>query len=159
MSLPPGLRHIVAQTRLYTDAQTYVIVRLPVSQVPEVAMLVKQLYTPLVSLTWDKDELSLILPVQTWESWRPGFEIISESPEYRLITFDLPLELGLVGYLALLAATVAEAGVSIYAVSAFSRDHFFVPAEDFERAWEALRQLIRTCQAEEAAELPAETLG
>lgn len=153
MSLPPGLRHVVAQTRLFTDAQNYVIVRLPLTQVPEAAMLIKQLHSPLVCLTWDKDELSLILPVQTWESWRPGFEIIGESPEYRLITFDLPLDLGLVGYLALMAGAVAEAGVSIYPVSAFSRDHFFVPAEDFERAWEALRRLIRTCQAEEAAEL------
>ncbi len=153
MSLPPGLRHVVAQTRLFTDAQNYVIVRLPLTQVPEAAMLIKQLHSPLVCLTWDKDELSLILPVQTWESWRPGFEIIGESPEYRLITFDLPLDLGLVGYLALMAGAVAEVGVSIYPVSAFSRDHFFVPAEDFERAWEALRRLIRTCQAEEAAEL------
>lgn len=151
MSLPPGLRHVVAQTRLFTDARNYVIVRLPLTQISEAVMLVKQLHSPLVSLTWDKDELSLILPAETWESYRPGFEILNESPEYRLITFDLPLDLGLVGYLALMAATVAEAGVSIYPVSAFSRDHLFVPSEDFERAWEALRQLIRTCQAEEAA--------
>ena len=152
MSLPPGLRHVVAQTRLFTDARTYVIIRLPLTQLPEVVMLIKQLRAPLVSLTWDKDELSLVLPAETWKAWRPSFETLNESPEYRLITFDLPLDLGLVGYLALLAATVAEAGVSIYALSAFSRDHLLVPAEDFERAWEALRQLIRTCQAEEAAE-------
>ncbi len=152
MSLPPGLRHVVAQTHLFTDAQTYVIIRLPLTQIAEAALLVKQLRSPLVSLTWDKDELSLILPAEAWGSWRPSFETLSESPEYRLITFDLPLDLGLVGYLALMAAAVAEAGVSIYPVSGFSRDHFFVPAEDFERAWEALRQLIRTCQAEEAAE-------
>lgn len=153
MSLPPGLRHVVAETRLFTDAQIYVIIGLPLTQVAEAAMLVKQLGSPLVSLTWDKDELSLILPAQAWEQLRPGFEILSESPEYRLVTFDLPLDLGLVGYLALMAAAVAEVGVSIYPVSAFSRDHFFVPAEDFERAWEALRRLIRTCQAEEAADL------
>ena len=152
MSLPPGLRHVVAQTRLFTDARTYVIIRLPLTQLTEVVMLIRQLRAPLVSLTWDKDELSLVLPAETWEAWRPSFETLNESPEYRLITFDLPLDLGLVGYLALLAATVAEAGVSIYALSAFSRDHLLVPAEDFERAWEALRQLIRTCQAEEAAE-------
>lgn len=152
MALPPGLRHIVAQTRLFTDARNYIIVRLPFTQVLEAAALLKQLHSPLISLTWDKDELSLVLPAEAWESFRPGFEFLSESPEYRLITFDLPLDLGLVGYLALMAAIVAEAGVSIYTVSAFSRDHFFVPAEDFERAWEALRQLIRGCQAEEAAE-------
>jgi len=152
MSLPPGLRHVVAQTRLFTDARNYIIVRLPLTQITEAALLVRQLHSPLVSLTWDKDELSLILPAEAWESCRPGFEILNESPEYRLITFDLPLDLGLVGYLALMAATVAEAGVSIYPVSAFSRDHFFVPAEDFERAWEALRRCIRTCQTEEAAD-------
>lgn len=32
MSLPPGLRHVVAQTRLFTDARTYVIIRLPLTR-------------------------------------------------------------------------------------------------------------------------------
>lgn len=152
MALPPGLRHVVAQTRLFTDAQNYIIVRLPGNQISEAAVLLKQVHSPLISLTWDKDEVSLVLPAEVWESLRPGFKILNESPEYRLITFDLPLDLGLVGYLALMVAAVAEAGVSVYPVSAFSRDHLLVPTEDFEPAWEALRHLIRSCQAEEATE-------
>jgi hypothetical protein len=63
------------------------------------------------------------------------------------------VDLELVGYLATLASAVAEVGVSIFSVSMFSRDHFFVPAEDFERAWAALRDLIRECQENEAADV------
>jgi len=152
MSLPPGLRHTIAETRLFTDGRSYVILRLPIGEYQESLRLEAQLDNPFVSLVRDKDEVTLVLPQEEWEARRPALEVLEESPDYHLITFDLPVDLGLVGYLASLVGVVAEAGVSIFPVSAFSRDHIFVPAEDFERAWDALRALIRSCQEEEAAE-------
>jgi hypothetical protein len=152
MKLPPGLQHVIAETRLFTDTQSYIILRLPLSQRAEAANLVAKLTQPFVSLTRDKDEVTLVLPEEVWESQRPTLEVKEESISYRLITFDLPLGQGLVGYLAILSTALAEVGVSIFALSAFSRDHFFVPADDFEVTWETLRNLIRSCQIQEAAE-------
>ncbi|MGC9400604.1 MAG: ACT domain-containing protein [Anaerolineae bacterium] len=153
MRLPPGLRHVLAETKLYTDARDYVILRLPIEETAAATEMVKDLDSPFVGMTRDKDELTLVLSREEWEGQSPLVEVFEESPDYRLITFDIPLELGLVGYLATLVSALAEAGVSVFSLSAFSRDHVFVPAEDFEQAWEALRALIRTCQAEEAAEV------
>ncbi|MGC9357960.1 MAG: ACT domain-containing protein [Anaerolineae bacterium] len=150
MKYPPGLRHVIAETRLFTDAQSYVIAKLPAHQSEEVIHILTDLDNPLITLVWDKDEVTLVLPQEVWEARRPMLDVEEESPSYRLITFDLPLDLGLVGYLAILATTVAEAGVSIFSISAYSRDHFLVPEDDFDRAWDALRALIRSCQVDEA---------
>ena len=149
MDLPPGLVHIVAQTRLFTDARDYVILRIAPDQAGAAEALFSRLDESFSALVRDKDEVTLVLPVDVWEKSQPLLDVLDESSNYRLITFDLPLELGLIGYLATLVSTVADGGVSIFSVSAFSRDHIFVPEEDFERAWDALRALIRSCQAQE----------
>ncbi len=158
MDLPPGLLHILAQTRLFTDAQTYVILSIPRSQATQAARVMMEVDGAFSSLIRDKDELTLILPRGRWEDFRPLLEISGESPDYQLITFDTPLDLGLVGYLATVTSALAELGISIFSISAFSRDHILVPAEDFDRAWEGLRALIRACKDQEAVEISARSV-
>ncbi|MBN2393480.1 MAG: ACT domain-containing protein [Anaerolineae bacterium] len=80
--------------------------------------------------------------------------MLDVSPPYRLITFDIPLDWGVIGYLAALTSELAEAGISIIALSAFSRDHIFVAEIDFDRAWDVLDTFIRACR-EQVANLAA----
>lgn len=56
----------------------------------------------------------------------------------RLITLTVHSALDAVGFLAAVTARLAEAGISVNAVSAFHHDHLFVPAD---RADEALKLL------------------
>jgi hypothetical protein len=56
----------------------------------------------------------------------------------RLITLTVHSSLEAVGFLATVTARLAEAGISVNAVSAFYHDHLFVPEH---RANEALRLL------------------
>ena len=56
----------------------------------------------------------------------------------RLITLTVHSSLQAVGFLAAITARLAEAGISLNAVSAFYHDHLFVPER---RAEEALRLL------------------
>jgi hypothetical protein len=56
----------------------------------------------------------------------------------RLITLAVYSSLDAVGFLAAITARLAEAGISVNAVSAFHHDHLFVPEQ---RAREALRLL------------------
>jgi len=53
----------------------------------------------------------------------------------RLITLNVHSSLDAVGFLAAITARLAEAGISVNAVSAFHHDHLFVPEQ---RADEAL---------------------
>ncbi len=151
MELPPGLQHVLAETHLFTDARLYVILSLPATARAEAMEVMAENPEPFTTVVCDKDEVTLVLPVDIWEEARPTLKALAESSEYRLITFDLPLDLGLVGYLAVVTATLAEAGVSIFSISAFSRDHVLIPADDFDVAWDALRALIRSCKPESSA--------
>ena len=56
----------------------------------------------------------------------------------RLITLTVHSSLEAVGFLAAIAGRLAEAGISVNAVSAYYHDHLFVPED---RADEALRLL------------------
>lgn len=56
--------------------------------------------------------------------------------------------LSVVGYLVAVSARLAEAGVSIYALSTFLRDHILVKDEDANRAVKVLRGLVEECRAQ-----------
>jgi hypothetical protein len=51
------------------------------------------------------------------------------------------LPFSLVGFFALVAGALAEAGVSIFSISAYSTDHVFVKGHDLEKAVKTLEKL------------------
>ena len=59
----------------------------------------------------------------------------------RLITLTVRSSLEAVGFLAAITAPLAEAGISVNAVSAFYHDHLFVPVERAEDAQLVLQKL------------------
>src|SRR5206468_7870998 len=67
----------------------------------------------------------------------------------RLITLTVHSSLEAVGFLAAITGRLAEAGISVNAVSAFYHDHLFVPDD---RADEALRHLQDMSRLRGAAE-------
>jgi hypothetical protein len=60
----------------------------------------------------------------------------------RLITLTVHSSLEAVGFLAAVTAPLAEAGISVNAVSAFYHDHLFVPVERAEDAQWLLQKLV-----------------
>ena len=95
------------------------------------------------SITFDYSEVSLVLKAKEWDELKGGFSGYEEEGPYRLITFDIVLDLSIVGFLAEVSARLAEAGVSIYALSTFLRDHILVKGEDAEVAENVLNRLIK----------------
>ncbi|MGY3035464.1 hypothetical protein ACVIIV_004634 [Bradyrhizobium sp. USDA 4354] len=59
----------------------------------------------------------------------------------RLITLTVRSALDAVGFLAAITARLAEAGISVNAVSAFYHDHLFVPADRADEAMALLQEL------------------
>ncbi len=60
---------------------------------------------------------------------------------WRLITFDMILPFGLVGFIAQVSGVLAAEGISIMALSSYSTDHILVKDKDLERAAMALEKL------------------
>lgn len=146
-TLPPGLNHIFAQTKLYTDNTEYVIVCCPSRVAADALFLFSRLGAPFSVAVVDKDEITLLLPWESWYQVRDEVEVYDEARGYRLITFDTPTDLGLVGFIATLSELLAEAGISIYSISAFTHDHILVQEEDLVRAVSLLSDFIELCRS------------
>jgi hypothetical protein len=59
----------------------------------------------------------------------------------RLISLTVHSALDAVGFLAAITARLAEAGISVNAVSAFHHDHLFVPVDRVDEAMAVLQEL------------------
>ena len=128
-----------SQAALYTDGINYWLVHLPPADLATAAALLAETGSPFCALIADKDEITLLLSQPAWERVAAHFPDHRVAAPYRLITFDLPLDFELVGFMALVSGVLARARVSILAISAFERDHIFVPAASFRTAWDALK--------------------
>lgn len=60
---------------------------------------------------------------------------------WRMITFDMVLPFGLVGFFARISGALADAGISIFAISSYSTDHVFVKSRDLEKSIKTLEKL------------------
>jgi hypothetical protein len=130
------------QAKLYTDNTLYSLIHLPPNGIMAAAGVLAQVGEPFTALIADKDEVTLVIPAELVEDFatRLREKRVGES-DYRLITFDLELEPTLTGFMARVAAALADAGVPILPFAAFSRDHLLVPADKFDAAWGALKRL------------------
>lgn len=61
--------------------------------------------------------------------------------DWRMITFDMVLPLSLIGFFAAVSGALAEAGVNIFTISAYTTDHVFVKDQKLETAIQALEKL------------------
>ena len=68
-------------------------------------------------------------------------DAIDTEPGWRVLTFDVVLPFGVVGFLARVADALARAGVGIFVVSSFSTDHVLVKDDDLDKACAALEKL------------------
>ncbi len=133
-------KEVLSQTPLYTDEVIYTLIKLPASAIWAGAGVLADLGESFSALIADKDEVTLVMALEAWQEEYfkrlPGAE---QHGEFRLITFDMILEFSLTGFMALVATILADAGVSVIPLGAFSRDHVLVPADSFEKAWTALQ--------------------
>ena len=104
----------------------YVVCRLPPEQaVPAWAV------GDLISTTRTPDELSIVCR----DTDVPG-EVQSE-PGWRCLRVAGKLDFSLVGVIAKITTVLADAGVSVFAISTFDTDYFFVREIDLDRALQA----------------------
>ena len=87
-----------------------------------------------------REEEGTTLVMRREQAVRAGLDYQFPS---RLITLTVHSALDAVGFLASVTACLAEAGISVNAVSAFYHDHLFVPERRAEEAL-ALLQGMRT---------------
>jgi hypothetical protein len=90
--------------------------------------------TPFFSVTRTFDELSVVCP----EEHVPAG--ITCKRGWRALKLEGPLDFGLVGVLASVAAPLAESGVGVLAIAAYDTDYVLVKEEQLDLATAALRE-------------------
>lgn len=133
----------LAQTKLYTDQIDYAVVHLPISAIMVAAGIIAEISEPFATLVVDKDEVTLIIPNEALQDFTKRLQGHTAGNKlYRLITLDVELDMGLVGFMSRVSAALAAVGVSILPIAAFSRDHILVPTDQISTALQSLEALI-----------------
>jgi len=145
MNLSEPMRRILSETVVKEHAEDYTIVSVRPDEEAKARDLLGRL-KPFTSITYDGNEVSVVLMASDWERLRGEFHGFAEAGPYRLLTFDIVLDLSIVGFLSVVSAMLAEEGVSIFALSTYLRDHIMVKKEDSRRAVTVLRSLIEICK-------------
>jgi hypothetical protein len=95
----------------------------------------------------DDDETTVVVAESRLEALE---EIEAVERGWRRLSFEATLPFDLVGFLARVATALAEAEVSVFAVSAYSTDHVLVAEADLAAATRRLEEL--GCVVSRAAE-------
>lgn len=90
----------------------------------------------------DPYEVTMLLTEDDWDTMRHAARNARVEKDFRLVTFNLELSWEVVGFLAHVAAILAQAGVSIGPLSAFSRDHLLIKQQDLGPALKALGEHV-----------------
>ena len=146
-SISPELRRALAAMTLYSDGRPYAVVSLPRDQMRPATILFGGLADPFAAMIVDKDEITIVMHEVDWSLAGRGLPGMRVENGYRLITFDLVLDLSVTGFMSAVSRVLADAGIPILPIAAYSRDHLFVPGGDFERAYKILSDFIEASKA------------
>ena len=145
MPLDETIRSLLAETELSLHPDSFSIVSIDRSEEDKAKSIIADL-SSFSSLTFDVAEVSLVVKEEDWAVLRERFEKYQEDGPYRLITFDIVLDLSIIGFMAVVSRRLADEGVSIYVLSTYLRDHILVKESDHLRAIKALQDLIEESQ-------------
>jgi uncharacterized protein len=131
---------ILKKTRIEVAPETFALVSL--SQENWLKLLENPELSPRMTAPFmifrDKYETTLLLDEIDFEKIRYAVLNAKIEQNFRLLTFDIELDFSVVGFLAEISRVLAEAGVSIVALSAFSRDHLLIKQADLAKALKVL---------------------
>lgn len=142
MKLSDEMRRLLTDTKLKVHPKDFFIVSIDPSEfrLRDLMDDPKSFY----SVTFTSDEISLVMNRDEWQRNKDQFKDPQWEGPYKIITFDIILDLSIVGYLAVISKLLAEEGISIYALSTYLRDHILVKKEDAEKAVATLERLKKS---------------
>lgn len=143
--LTGDMKKILSKTMVKEHQDDYSIVYIDPLE-DEKARTVLRNLKPYSSVTYTVDEVSVVLRSMDWESLKENFKDYKVEGPCRLFTFDIVLDLSIVGFLSVVSTALAESSVSVYAVSTYLKDHILVKKRDAARALSVLNGIISSAK-------------
>ncbi|NCO24710.1 MAG: ACT domain-containing protein [Candidatus Infernicultor aquiphilus] len=97
----------------------------------------KKVYPNAFANIIDKNETTVIIEQSKYNDE----DVIEIEKDWKILTFDMVLPFGLVGFLAKVSKMLADENISIFVVSAYSTDHILVKEKNLTRTEEKLKEL------------------
>jgi hypothetical protein len=130
---------------LYLPETRYAVASLPLNYYDEAVAALRGL-EGFVSLTRDKDEITLIVAEETWQQLAARFAGAKVQGGRRMIVFDEVLDFTVVGFIAEISRALAEANISILNLSTYRTDAVLIHESRFEAAVAAVKRALVTLQ-------------
>jgi hypothetical protein len=137
---PLNAQEILNNSRVVVAPETFTLVSLAHDEwlrLIESPELSPRMTAPFM-IFYDKWEVTLLLDDTDFGTLRHALRSKKTEKGFRLLTFDVELDFNIVGFMAAISRILADAGISIVALSAFSRDHFLIKQADLPNALKAL---------------------
>ena len=128
---------------LYLPETRYAVASLPLEHYGQAVACLREA-EGFVSLTRDKEEVTLIVAEETWHKIAPRFLGAVAQEGRRLIRFDTVLDFSVVGFIAEVSRALAEADISILSISTYRTDAVLVHESRFDDAVNAIKQALVT---------------
>jgi uncharacterized protein len=90
----------------------------------------------------DPFEVTLLFDESDWRAMRHAARDAKVEAGFRLLTLDVELGWGVVGFLAHVTRILAAEGIPVGALSAFTRDHLLVKQDDLGKALRVLGEHV-----------------
>ena len=138
------VEEILRGTRLEVSPETFTLISVSKEAWP--ALMANEDLSPRGSAPFmvfsDRFEVTLLVDEIDFQRLQPGVADAGVEGGFRLLTFDTLLDFTVVGFMADVTSVLADAGISIIALSAFSHDHLLVKQKDLAAALKALGPFV-----------------
>lgn len=85
----------------------------------------------------DKNETTVIIDSRKFNE----IDAIEIEKDWKIITFDMVLPFGLVGFIAKVSQVLANEKISIFVISSYSTDHILIKEKDLSKAIKKLENM------------------
>jgi hypothetical protein len=128
---------------LYLPETRFAVARFPLEHYGELVACLGEV-EDFVSLTRDREEITLIVAEDIWRKLEPRFPGAVAQGRRRLVRFDTVLDFSVVGFIAEISHALAESDISILSISTYSTDAVLVHESRFDDAVTAIKQALVT---------------
>ena len=135
---------LLKKTRVEVAPETFHLVGLPHAdwlKLLETPELSPRMSAPFMIFR-DSREVTLLLDDEDFGTIRHAVRDAKTDGNFRMLTFDVTLDFGVVGFLAEITRILAAAEISVVALSAFSRDHVLIKQENLSKALRVLGEYV-----------------
>ncbi len=128
---------------LFLPETRYVVATIPLRFYRDVVESLRKI-EGFVSMTRDKEEITLIVDEDLWPNLEPQFPGAQVQLQRRMIRFETVLDFSVVGFIAEISRALADADISILSLSTYTTDAVLVHESRLDDAVAAVKQALVT---------------